>query len=203
MKQMLRQLALAGLASLGGLAGGRMVDPPPVDPPAFGLELPDGYVAAAADAATARGDRASRWWATFDDPRLGELIAEAVRNNRDLRAAAGRIEVAAAEARISSVDLFPQVDADFSAARQRQNFVGLPIPGSDNGEVLGTTVNNFNVGLNVNWELDVWDRIRSNARAAAADLQAQQAQFASAAICLAARRRSPTSPRSRAGYRSS
>ena len=135
---------------------------------------------------TGRGK--DRWWATFDDPQLQTLIVEAIRNNRDLRAAAAaaRIEVAAGEARITSSERFPQIDADFSAARQKQKFVGLPGPGADDGEVLGATVNNFNVGLNLNWELDVWGRIRANARAAGADFEAQRAQFASAAISPAA-----------------
>ena len=180
---MKRLLPITLAPLLVGGAVGCMVDPPPVSSPDVGLELPASYVAAAAE-----GERADRWWATFDDPQLSALVVEAVRNNRDLRAAAARIEVAAAEARISSADLFPQLDADFSAARQRQNFVGFPIPGSDGGEeVLSTTSNVFTLGLNVNWELDVWGRIRSDARAAAADFQALQADFASAAISLAAR----------------
>ena len=44
----------------------------------------------------------------------------------------------------------------------------------------------YGVSLDISWELDIWGRIRSGASAAIGDLQAQEADYAAAALSLAA-----------------
>jgi NodT family efflux transporter outer membrane factor (OMF) lipoprotein len=137
----------------------------------------------ASDAATA-GDVEDEWWKSLGDPRLVELITTGLEQNRNLGAAAARLDRAAAEARIAGADLEPSVGVGFGAARQRQNYIGLPIPGG--GDVLSTTTSRYGVSLDVSWEVDLWGRLRAGARAAVADYQATEAELRAARLSLAA-----------------
>ena len=110
------------------------------------------------------------WWASFESDQLDALIAEALLNNRDLRAAAARVEAAAAQVRIAGADLTPSVDATVNGQRDKRNFVGLPIPGG--GDVLTTHASTYNLTFISNWELDLWGRIRLGKRTARQDFEA-------------------------------
>src|SRR3546814_18526526 len=61
------------------------------------------------------------WQQVFIDPKLQQVIALALNNNRDLRVAVLNIEKARAEYRIRRADLFPSVSADASQTKQRNS----------------------------------------------------------------------------------
>ncbi|GJL62719.1 MAG: transporter [Nitrospirales bacterium] len=164
------------------LCSGCTTAPPQVQTPNLHSPIPDHWLAE-----TAPGVLINQWWLTFEDPALSGFLNEALRSNHDLQAAAARITVAEAEARIAGADLWPQVNAGTDATRQRQNFAGsfgAALPGG--GGNTAFIFNSFGVSLDLSWELDIWGRIRSGASAAAADLQAQKFDFAAAALSLAA-----------------
>ena len=96
------------------------------------------------------GTATDRWLATFNDKSLEALAAEALAYNPDLRIAAARVEQAAAYQRLSAGTLWPQVNA---LAR------GGGKMGGDPSGLQG-------VGLFANWEIDLWGRMRSGAKAA-------------------------------------
>lgn len=123
------------------------------------------------------------WWASFEDDRLDALIERALDYNRDLLAAAARVEQAAAQARIAGADLKPGISAGLDAARRRQVFIGFPIPGAD---VPSSTSTTLGVSLAASWEVDLWGRLRAGARAALADFQATRAEYAGARLSIAA-----------------
>jgi NodT family efflux transporter outer membrane factor (OMF) lipoprotein len=125
----------------------------------------------------------AEWWRDFGDPGLTASVEAALAGNRDLRAAAARVERAAAQARIAGADLKPSAAIGLDGSRRRQNFIGLPIPGS--GGILSTTSTSLGVSLDVAWEPDLWGRLRAGARAALADLQASEADLAGARLSLA------------------
>jgi outer membrane protein TolC len=52
---------------------------------------------------------ADRWLASFDDPALSALVAEALTYNADLQTAAARVEQAAGYVAVASGSLFPSV----------------------------------------------------------------------------------------------
>lgn len=110
------------------------------------------------------------WWLSFGDEELNAHIREALTKNRDLYAAASRIDAAAIQARLAGASLLPTLDASLDGSRQRQNFIGLPIPGSSG--VLSTTVTQWGASLSASWEIDLWGRIRAGKRAALADFDA-------------------------------
>lgn len=123
------------------------------------------------------------WWGQFDDTKLDTLVAEALLNNYDIMAAVARVDAAAATARVAAADLWPQLNADAQAARQRNNIIGLPIPGG--GDVITIRNNSFGVSLDMLWEVDLWGRIRKGQSAALADVQASQAELAGVRLSIA------------------
>jgi|FrelakmetLWP11LW_1041352.scaffolds.fasta_scaffold00639_6 multidrug efflux system outer membrane protein len=147
-------LAAAVAASLAGCA---LKAPPPREDVA-GQALPNFRVEESYAAQTASSSAVTdRWLASFNDPQLDALVAEALAFNPDLRVAAARVEQAAAYVRLSGATLYPQVNLRASGSA-----------GADSSGVQG-------VGLFVNWELDLWGRIR-------AGQQASQDQYVSAGL---------------------
>ncbi|MCB9915256.1 MAG: efflux transporter outer membrane subunit [Planctomycetes bacterium] len=94
-----------------------------------------------------------------------------------------RVEQAAAQARAADAALAPSAGATFGGQRQRQNFVGLPLPGG--GDVLSTTSTSYGLSLDVAWELDLWGALDAEARAAEAGLHAGEAELRGARLSLA------------------
>lgn len=148
-------LALPALAILSACA---LKDPPQradVQRQAMpGVSAPDGWRSQGAGTSAVE----DRWLASFRDPTLDALVAEALANNPDLLVAAARVEQAAAYVEAAESDLLPQVYA-----------IGT-ISGKDSSS--GTT--DFG-GVFASWEIDLWGRVRSGREAA-------RAQFLSAAL---------------------
>jgi multidrug efflux system outer membrane protein len=148
-----QKLAVLALPALLAACAGA----PPAAAPDTTMELP---VAAAAAQQPVRAD----WWTLYGDAQLNALVAEALANNTDLARAAARIDESRALVRLARADALPSVGATAGAARQRSGAnAGLPAP---------VTANNFNLGLNVSWEVDLWGRLAAGSRAAREDLAA-------------------------------
>ena len=113
------------------------------------------------------------WWREFDNPELNATIDRVLDSSNDLAAAAARVEQAAAEARIAGAAGLPTVNATSGGTRQRQNFVGLPIPGTSG--VLSSTATTLGLSLDVSWEPDLWGKIDAARRGATALVHASVA----------------------------
>ena len=107
----------------------------------------------------APGAIADGWLASFSDPQLDELAREAFAYNPDLRVAAARVEQAAAYQKVAGALLYPQVN----------------LLARGGGKMSGDASGLEGVGVFVNWELDLWGRVRSGAAAA-------KSQYVSAAL---------------------
>ena len=112
----------------------------------------------------------STWWQQFNDPELDKLITVALRENKDLLIATARIEQFAGRYGIVRADLFPQVGGEAAYSRQKITETG------DNQLTPGfqATTDEFSVGLNASWEIDLWGRIRRSNEAAKAQLLASE-----------------------------
>ena len=107
-----------------------------------------------------------QWFALFQDERLQALIRTALENNYDVRIAATRVLEAQAQLGVTRSFLLPTVDGTAGVARQRasqENFIPIPAGVSPVG-------NAFALGLILNWEADVWGRIRRETEASRAEL---------------------------------
>ncbi|MBS3954823.1 MAG: TolC family protein, partial [Methylomicrobium sp.] len=116
-----------------------------------------------------------RWWLSFNDTALNQLIDKALQQNLDLIAAYERLKQAQAIARKTGSELIPALDATSSLSRR------------DGNETLGLLTNdNFSLGLIASYELDLWGRIRAGTYAAEQDVKASEQDIHTATIALSA-----------------
>lgn len=113
----------------------------------------------------------------FRDPRLRQIIEQALVNNRDLRVAAANIAVARATYHIQRAELLPEVDATagyrLSSSTSQTNASGNGTgSGSGSGTNAGTvttrtTSGSFSADIGItSFEIDLFGRIRSLTAAA-------------------------------------
>lgn len=102
------------------------------------------------------------WWHEFGSPELSNLIALAQADNRNLAAAAARLEEARAGVTIQRAALFPQISAQASAIRAG---VGRSAMETGPGQSVSTG-NSFSLNLDATYNLDVWGLARYNLRSA-------------------------------------
>jgi len=110
------------------------------------------------------------WWEQLNDPVLNDLIATALKENKDLLIAAARIEEFAGRYGFVRADLFPQVGASAGYDRQRVSESGANPPQSG----YQATYDTFQTTLNASWEIDIWGRVRRSTEAARAELLASE-----------------------------
>ncbi|MFM7182802.1 MAG: efflux transporter outer membrane subunit [Verrucomicrobiales bacterium] len=180
-----RTIRLLGLALA---AAGCVATPPPDRTTENGVEVPSAWKGAP----SMPGEPDMDWVRRFHSPALNQLVAEALSANPDLKAAAARVDQAKATARSVRSQRGPKIDADLSANRRKQNFLGFPFgneptqQGGGEPPVVGNIVEGYEAGLNIKWELDLWGRIRAGESAAIAAVQASEADLAGARVSLAA-----------------
>jgi len=101
----------------------------------------------------------------FTDPRLQELIAQALVNNRNLMAAASNIAAAREQYRIEHAQQFPQLTGQAGVTASDNKNGSNSSSGSGSGSS-GSVVANYTLGLGVpSFELDLFGRLRSLTRA--------------------------------------
>jgi len=111
-----------------------------------------------------------RWWTTFNEPPLTALIDEALANNLDLQVAMARIDAARSQVTLARTNLYPTVNVGVDAGRARVSRVGpSPIP-----QGFPATGDDYRLGLNASYELDLWGKYRAAAGAAQNDLLATE-----------------------------
>jgi NodT family efflux transporter outer membrane factor (OMF) lipoprotein len=144
-------------------------------PPAQYKELGDWKVAQPQDAAP-RGE----WWMLYSDAEL-DTLEDRIPANLSLKAAFARLQQARAQYRIARADLFPSITADPYATRER---FSLNAPKSVPG--YPSTVNDFLVGADFSYEIDLWGRVRNEVTSAKASRQASAADYASIELSVRA-----------------
>lgn len=119
------------------------------------------------------------WLDDFDSPKLEVLVLEALAHNPSLDATAARFAQSVAEARIAGAELMPSAGLGLNGARQQINTFG---PSSTGGVIF----ENYDLSLNLSWELDLWGRLRDQSSAALARVEASRAELYAARLSLAA-----------------
>lgn len=123
------------------------------------------------------------WWEAFDAPTLNELERELTHSNPDLRAAVARFEQARGIAIRTHSDIFPTLGANASARRGKGS-ANAPLAQALGGA--SGVGNDFVLGLDLNWEVDLFGRLRNAAAAAGAQAQASAADMAAVELSLQA-----------------
>lgn len=114
----------------------------------------------------------SDWWTVFHDPELDSFELQADTANRDIKVAVARLDEVGALLRSARSYLFPTISAQPQVSRTRE---ARDRPNNGNTGGKAATYNDFQVPLVVNYEIDVWSRIRRSLEAARATEQASEA----------------------------
>lgn len=135
-------------------------------------KAPAGWTKQAAPAPTATTATADAWWAGFNDPILTSLIVRAAQSNLDLRQAALRIAEARTQVAIVGAGQWPSVGGN--AGYARQGFSESTAQGSMLASLptYPNPFDQFQVGFDAGWEIDLFGRVRRQVEAASADQQA-------------------------------
>jgi len=172
-------LALAG--SLAALTTGCRIGPTYVRPsvplaPAFKETVPDNFKSEGgwSTAQPADSQLKGDWWTLFNDPQLNELEAQIDPANQTLKQAEANFEASRAAVRFHRADEAPTISGNptIGAVRESSNEPYYDRTGANNG------TGSFELPIDLNYEIDLWGRIRRSvtqsreqAQASAADLE--------------------------------
>lgn len=119
------------------------------------------------------------WWKKFNDPTLNRLIAQARKANPNLEIAYAQINEARARRGVAYSQLFPDAaaTADYSRARASESLF-FPPPTNPS--------NNFAVGFDSGWELDVFGGLRRSVESAQASVEASVEAYRDVLVSLEA-----------------
>ncbi len=106
------------------------------------------------------------WWEFLQDKILQKLISDALVDNRDLQQTTANIEELQARLNIARMDFLPQMNINTNA----------PFFGTMGGFVRPGFPSNYSYfgQTTLNWELDIWGKIRRSNEAARAELLARE-----------------------------
>ncbi|WP_075793044.1 efflux transporter outer membrane subunit [Massilia putida] len=156
-------LAVAALLSACGTVGKDFVAPNGVDTPAWRH--------AAAEPQNQAARLPADWWTVFGDTQLDQLERRALRDNPNVRAAAQRLVQAQAQLGVTRASELPTVGVSAGVANSRTSAESPMGATFGHKSIKG---NEFTVGANFSYELDLWGRVRRAVEAA--DAQALAAQ---------------------------
>lgn len=125
-----------------------------------------------------RGD----WWTIFDDPQLNELEPKVAAANQNLKAAEARFRQARALIQYNRSSLSPTVGVSPSAIGERES-ANRPYFNALNGS---SSTADTQLPLDLNYEIDLWGRIRHGVNAAREEAQASAADMQTAMLSLQA-----------------
>jgi len=123
-------------------------------------------------------DRAG-WWKLYQEPELDDLEQRLITNNPDLHAALFHYDQAEAYIKQVSSQLYPQVSAAGNIQRDRESDT-RPLR-SPTGP---TDYTSATLGLEVDYEVDLWGRVRDSVAASKDEGQASKADLASTQLSL-------------------
>lgn len=121
------------------------------------------------------------WWKLFGDETLDKLISLGIENNYDALIAQRRIEIARQSLRQARAGYFPQLS--FAGGWNRTQTSGM----TTSADMKPTTLSYFNLGVDMNWEIDVFGKITSKAKQAKAAYNATRAEYEATMVSLVAK----------------
>lgn len=133
-------------------------------------DIPDnGLISQQAIAEQYRVDR--EWWKGYGDARLNAMVDHALANNIDLRKSAISVNRALYQANLLGENLVPEFSAgaDASVKKNLQK---------------GVTTHNYGADIGINYELDLWGRLRDAASAQEWEYKATKLDLESSRLAL-------------------
>jgi NodT family efflux transporter outer membrane factor (OMF) lipoprotein len=121
-------------------------------------------------------DDASRgkWWALFEDPELNALEEQVNISNQNIAQAEAQFRGARAAVRGARADFFPTVTASASVTRSKASTNRST---SFSAASSGRTITDYQLPVDLSYEVDVWGRVRRGVQASVASAQASAADL--------------------------
>lgn len=174
------------------LLAGCTVGPDYKAPPAMASQAMDRKAfVRAGDAPVTAETPAPRWWESFNDPVLTDLVGKALSANPDAQAAQARLRQARSALRLEKANSAPSVNA--MAVYAHAHLPGVNLGGSNGGDEGGsggnsgsTDLNLYNLAFDASWEVDIFGGQRRKTEAARATAQAAEASLADVQVSLSA-----------------
>ena len=117
------------------------------------------------------------WWKLFKDPILDSLIIKAVNRNYDVRIAIRKIEMAKSKLRVDRSPYYPSIDLTVNYAPEKSSL------SADKKNIIER---NGTATLNLNWELDIFGRIRKESSSQKEFYLAAQEDYRGVMVSMAA-----------------
>ena len=117
------------------------------------------------------------WWKEFKDENLNVLVESALEKNTNLRIAYLNLQKAKASLGIAEADLLPGVNLNVSYTKAKtsgETYTGQP----------QTRYRTSSINLGLNYEIDLWGRVRNSVLAANESLNASKFDYDSARLSL-------------------
>ncbi len=112
------------------------------------------------------------WWREFRDPYLDSLVNQAIGGNIDVKILAARIQVANAAIGEARAGALPTLDLGAGASFEKST-----------GQKFSKQ---FNLGTQVNWDVDVWGKVEKGVQAQTAGYRASEADWRAGYLTLVA-----------------
>ena len=122
------------------------------------------------------GAISERWWEFYNDPVLNSLEEQVALSNLNVAVAEAQYRQARALVQAAKAGNYPSLSIGASATRAQTSSNALA------GKSGSTTSSNFQLPLDLTWELDLWGRIRRGVEASQASAQASEADLAAATL---------------------
>jgi len=178
-----RALPLVALATVAGcqyLSVGPVYHRPSIEVPQDYKEARDWKPAEPQDTKP-RGN----WWDLYDDPDLDAFMRQVALSNQNVRLAAARYDQAVALLGNARSGYFPTITADVSSTRSQNALTvgggGTATTSASAAGGSGTRTQD-RVSATMNWELDVWGRIRRTVESNRESAQASAGDLAGALL---------------------
>jgi NodT family efflux transporter outer membrane factor (OMF) lipoprotein len=186
MKRFISTLILGGLATLlsGCMVGPKYKAPSVPTPPAFKEASPDAFKETADWHVAKPADAIPRgaWWTLFNDAGLNTLESQVEAANQTLKAADANLRAARANIRVQNANRFPTIGVEPSVAGERfsANRPYFAAASANNG------LADLLLPFQLNYEVDLWGRVRRSVTAAQEESQATAADRQTALLSLQA-----------------
>lgn len=115
----------------------------------------------------------AEWWKAFGDPVLNRLIREAMLANLDLKQTYTRIRAAREQRIVAMAAGLPILSSKQSLSRRLNNAGQSGTGGQPGGVGFGNNIDIFQLGFDLQWEIDLFGGIRRSIEAAEANMEAE------------------------------
>ena len=153
------------------MVGPKYVKPSVPMTPEYKEASPDAYKENATWQKAQPADAVSRgeWWKIFGDTELNRLEPQVAANNQDLKAADARFREARALIRFTHASLYPTIGTNPFAGGLRES---SNRPYRTANSIAGNGFGDIQLPVDLNYEIDVWGRVRRTVSAAREEAQA-------------------------------